>query len=250
MRRCYVPPPLQAQTRIALPEASALHVVRVLRLRVGAQLCVFDGRGGEYAARIEAIERDQVRIALGPHQPIERESALRITLLQSLARGERMDLIVQKATELGVSCIIPVASQHSVVRLVGSAATRRVEHWRQIVISACEQCGRNRLPEVAPVMDVASACGLIDAASARYLLDPEAHESLTAALGRLSPQTEPKRGGVALLIGPEGGWGQEELAIARRSGFSSVQLGPRVLRTETAPLAALAIVQATCGDLR
>ncbi len=248
MTRCYVPPPLQAQTQVALPEASALHVTRVLRLRLGAELTVFDGRGGEYAAEIVTIARAQVRVAVGPHRPTERESSVRITLLQSLARGERMDLIVQKATELGVYRMVPVASQHSVVRLEGSAATRRIEHWRQVAIGACEQCGRNRIPRVADVMDVATAGGAAELPVERYLLSPEATENLTAALKRDSPEHESRS--VALLIGPEGGWSQGELAIAQRFDFRPVQLGPRVLRTETAALVAVAIVQAGCGDLR
>lgn len=123
MTRCYLPPPLQPQVQMTVPSATAQHLVRVLRLRVGAELTVFDGRGGEYPAEILSIGRDQVRIALGAHQPIERESWARIILLQSLARGERMDLIVQKATELGAQVIVPVASQHSVIKLSGGAAS-------------------------------------------------------------------------------------------------------------------------------
>jgi 16S rRNA (uracil1498-N3)-methyltransferase len=247
---CYVPPPLQAQTQVMLPEATALHVVRVLRLRAGAELTVFDGRGGEYAAEILAITRDEVRIAVGSHRPIDRESPARITLMQSLARGERMDLIVQKATELGVDSIVPVASQHSVVRLEGATAVRRIEHWRQVVISACEQCGRNRIPSIRDVTDVASACAAVPTQVRRYLLNADATESLATILQRDLSGPAPERCELALLIGPEGGWSQGEVEVAERLGFVPVQLGPRVLRTETAPLAALAIVQALCGDLR
>jgi len=248
--RCYVPPPLQPQTQVMLPEATALHVVRVLRLRAGAELTVFDGRGGEYAAQILAITRDEVRIAVGSHRPIDRESLARIMLLQSLARGERMDLIVQKATELGVHTIVPVASQHSVVRLAGAAAARRIEHWRQVVVSACEQCGRNRIPSIRDVTEAASACAAVPMQVRRYLLSADASESLATALRRDLSESTPEHRELALLIGPEGGWSQGELEVAERVGFEPVGLGPRVLRTETAPLAALAIVQALCGDLR
>jgi 16S rRNA (uracil1498-N3)-methyltransferase len=247
LTRCYVPPPLQAQTQLELPAATAQHVVRVLRLRVGDKLTVFDGRGGEYAASIAAIGRDQVRVAVGPHQAIERESALSITLLQSLARGERMDLIVQKATELGVSVIVPVATKHSVVRLAGSAAMRRTEHWRQVAISACEQCGRNRIPSLGSVVDLAGACSALEAQVRRYILSPDAAASLATALEHDRPH-QPHD--IALLIGPEGGWSQDELTAVQRFDFQPVHLGPRVLRTETAPLAALAVAQALCGDLR
>lgn len=261
LTRCYVPPPLQAHTDIALPASTALHVARVLRLAVGGELTVFDGRGGEYAATITAIRRDEVRIALGPHRPIEREAPVRVTLMQSLARGERMDLIVQKATELGVNSIMPLSSQHSVVRLRDSAASRRGQHWRQVAISACEQCGRNRIPSLADVAELTTACGALEAHTHRYILHPEAAQSLTAVLQRDLASagrtgTESKRDferaplQVALLLGPEGGWSREELALAERFDFRAVHLGPRVLRAETAPLAALAIVQGTCGDMR
>ncbi len=248
--RCYLPPPLQAHTELALPEATAQHLVRVLRLRVGAELTVFDGRGGEYAAELLRVDRDRARIGIGAHRPIERESPMRILLLQSLARGERMDLIVQKATELGVETLVPLSSRHSVVRLETSTAKQRGAHWRLVAIGACEQCGRNRIPNIAEVMDVASACSTLQLPAQRLLLSPDASASLSAALRPEAPVSEPERGGVALLIGPEGGWSEDELALAQRSGFRPVRLGPRVLRTETAPLAALAIVQALCGDLR
>ena len=242
MTRCYLPPPLHPHAQVTLPRATALHVVRVLRMRVGARLTVFDGCGGEYPAEIATIGREEVRIALEAHQPIERESSLHVTLMQGLARGERMDLIVQKATELGVGAIVPVASEHSVVRLKDAAARRRLEHWRQVAISACEQCGRNRIPSVVDVTDVASACDGVASGAQRYLLSVAAPASLAAAL---RPERE-----VALLIGPEGGLSEAEIAIARRFDFQPVRLGPRVLRTETAPLAALAVLQALSGDLR
>ena len=156
---------------------------------------------------------------------------------------------MQKATELGVGAIVPVASAHSVVRLKDAAASRRLQHWRQVVISACEQCGRNRIPSVMDVMDVGSACQGLDRRARRYLLSADAAQSLaTAVSSELTSVSAASQ--VALLIGPEGGFAEDELAIAQRFDFRPVRLGPRVLRTETAPLAALAVVQALCGDLR
>ena len=152
--RAYVDLPLASGTQVELPEAVAIHAVRVLRLRAGDALTLFNGRGGEFAATLGAAAgRGRVRAEVGAHDDIERESPLRVTLLQAVARGERMDLIVQKATELGVARIVPLASERSVVRLDERQAAKRLEHWRGIAIAACEQCGRNRLPQIDPVAD-------------------------------------------------------------------------------------------------
>ena len=263
LMRCFVPPPLQEHTQRLLPRAAALHVARVLRLRPGATLSLFDGRGGEYEAEVLSVQRDQVQVALGSHQAIERESPLRIRLLQSLARGERMDFIVQKATELGVAEVLPIATEHSVVRLEPTAAARRREHWLQVAISACEQCGRNRIPAVHEVMDLSHATAHAGE-GARWILIPQAELSLAQVVHRVraddaSPgeRAEGRTSGdagtiaaITLLIGPEGGFSEAELDLARRMGFQACHLGPRILRAETAPVAALTIVQALMGDLR
>jgi 16S rRNA (uracil1498-N3)-methyltransferase len=240
LTRCYVPPPLQAGDTRVLPEEVSAHVARVLRARAGEPLTLFDGRGGEYDACIVAIERQGVRVRIDAHRAVERESPLAVTLLQGLARGERMDFIVQKATELGVAAIVAYRGERSVVRLDGPTLARRCEHWRAVAISACEQCGRNRLPTIAAVADLERACQQADASGLRVLLAPDAERTLTS----LAPQAS----SISLLIGPEGGFGEEELALAQRQGFQSCRLGPRVLRAESAPLAALAVLQAVAGD--
>jgi len=179
----------------------------------------------------------------GDHSAIERESPLQLTLLQAISRGERMDLIVQKAVELGVTRIVPVAAERSVVRLDTAQAEKRRAHWQSIVISACEQCGRNRVPVVAPIVDTAAACTNADAGAgaAKLLLSPEADRALTDAVRGITA--------AVLLIGPEGGLSEREETVAARYGFIGCRLGPRILRTETAPLAALAVLQAIAGDL-
>jgi 16S rRNA (uracil1498-N3)-methyltransferase len=240
LTRCFVPPPLAAGDTRLLPTDVSARLARVLRARVGQSLTLFDGRGGEYDTTILAIDRRGVQVRIELQRLIERESALRVTLLQALARGERMDFIVQKATELGVAAIVCWGGERSVVRLDGAALARRCEHWRAVAISACEQCGRNRVPDIAAVSDLAAACAQSDAAGLRLLLAPEAEWTLTSMAGQSSS--------ISLLIGPEGGFSDDELALAQQHGFRSCRLGPRVLRAETAPLAALAALQAVAGD--
>jgi len=181
-----------------------------------------------------------VRVQVEQQRAVERDSPLRVTLLQALARGERMDLIVQKATELGVAAILAWSAERSVVRLDGAGLARRCEHWHAIAISACEQCGRNQVPLIDAVADLAVACARADADSLRLLLAPEAERSLISVAGQSA--------GISLIVGPEGGFSDAELALAARQGFQSCRLGPRVLRAETAPLAALAALQAVAGD--
>jgi 16S rRNA (uracil1498-N3)-methyltransferase len=240
LTRCFVPPPLAVGDSCLLPADVSTHLARVLRARPGQLITLFDGRGGEYQATILAIDRHGVRVQIDQHCAIERESTLKVTLLQALARGERMDFITQKATELGAAAIVIWVAERSVVRLTGEALARRCEHWRAVAISACEQCGRNRVPTIGTVADLASASALTDSASLRLLLAPDADRALTALVQSGS--------GISLLVGPEGGFSDDELAQARQHGFQSCRLGPRVLRAETAPLAALAALQAVAGD--
>jgi 16S rRNA (uracil1498-N3)-methyltransferase len=240
LTRCYVAAPLAVGDTRQLPQDAAAHVARVLRARAGELLTLFDGRGGEYDATIVQIDRRGVQVRIELHRAIERESPLPVILLQALARGERMDFIVQKATELGVAAIVAMAGDRSVVRLDGAGLARRCEHWRAVAISACEQCGRNRVPAVSAVPDLASACAQADAAGVRLLLAPEADQTLIA-LAREARS-------IALAVGPEGGFSDEERSFAQHHGFQFCRLGPRVLRAETAPLAALAAIQAVAGD--
>ncbi|HTW75636.1 MAG TPA: 16S rRNA (uracil(1498)-N(3))-methyltransferase [Steroidobacteraceae bacterium] len=260
LTRCFVPAALAAGSVVALPEAAALHVTRVLRLRAGAALTLFDGRGGEFPARLLEPDappdgrsggRATVQVEVGEHCAVEREAPLAVTLLQCLARGERMDWIVQKATELGVAAIVPLTSRYSVVQLDAAAAARRRAHWQGIATGACEQCGRNRVPEVAPLREVEPACAVAAASqppALRLLLSAQAALTLPRALQRSSGP--PRAAPVTLLVGPEGGLAEPELLAAQAHGFLPCSLGPRILRSETAPIAALAAIQAVMGDFQ
>jgi 16S rRNA (uracil1498-N3)-methyltransferase len=249
LTRCFVPRPLAAESSMLLPAGPSMHIARVLRLRVGALLTLFDGRGGEFEASILALERGGVRVQLGAHRAVEREAPVSITLLQCLVRAERMDFIVQKATELGVAAIVPLASRHSVVRLDDPGAQRRQRHWQAVAVSACEQCGRNRIPELQSPRALDRGCAESDspaAPGARLLLLPEGPHTLAGAVVGLSGPATGLH--LSLLSGPEGGFSADEIALAQQHGFVACRLGPRVLRAETAPLAALATIQALIGD--
>lgn len=241
--RVYVDVALATGERVTVSGDAANHIARVLRLRAGDPLTLFDGRGGEYDARILEMGAGKLIAAVAEHRSVERESILEITLLQGVARGDRMDTIVQKATELGVTRIVPVTTDRSVVKIARDTAHRKHAHWRAIAIAACEQCGRNRLPEIGQpqsLIDAARASTL--ASQRRLMLSPGASLTLLAA----APDTAP----IALLIGPEGGLAPAEIDIAGRAGFLACSVGPRILRTETASLAAIAALQAVAGDLR
>ncbi len=234
--RFYCREALSPGAHIDLPEPVARHAVRVLRLPPGAPMVLFDGRGGEYAAHIERIEKHRVVVALEAWRDVERESSLHITLVQAVQAGEKMDFTIQKAVELGVANIVPVDSRRSVIRLAGERAAKRIAHWQGVAASACEQCGRNQVPIVAPLEKLEHwRQGL------RLMLAPEAEH----ALADLPPVKN-----LQLLIGAEGGLDPQEMAAAKTAGFQAVRLGPRVLRTETAGLAALAALQALWGDFR
>ena len=236
---------LAAGIRADLPAAVARHVVKVLRLRRGDELTLFDGAGGEYACRIAATNSGEVAVDVLEWRAVEREAPLAITLVQALQAGEKMDMTVQKAVELGVARIVPVTSRRSVVRLEGARAQRRIEHWRAVAIAACEQCGRNRLPAVAPLQSMESWLAEPPAPGAlRLMLAPEAKQTLH---GHAPPVPGAR---LELLIGAEGGLAPEEMQLAVLAGFVSVRLGPRILRTETAGLAALAAIQCLWGDFR
>ena len=239
-------PDLQAHSddgTVALPEQASAHVSRVLRMRTGDALTVFDGRGGEYAAEIVTIAKKEVTLRLGAHSPTERESPLAVTLIQGLARGDKMDYIIQKATELGVARIIPVTTARGIVQLDDDRGDRKWQHWRAVAASACEQCGRNRLPEIVPPCSLEQLWQSHTLPSLRLLLSPHARTGIASAL--IPRPTE-----LAVLIGPEGGLDPEEESRAVAVGFRQTTLGPRVLRTETAGLAVLTAVQSLAGDLQ
>ena len=240
--RIFCPPPLAAGTEIDLPSDAAHHVLRVLRLKAGQALTLFDGRGGEYRAELVRAGPRTVVVRVLEHRAIERESALAITLVQGLAAADRMDYTVQKAVELGAAAIAPVMGTRSLTRLEGARAMRRVEHWRQIVVAACEQSGRNRLPQVHAPCALAAWLRRPSPAELRVLLAPDAPTSL-GGLPRPA-------GAIELLVGPEGGFTAEESAAACGAGFRPLRLGPRILRTETAGAAMLAAMNALWGDWR
>lgn len=237
MPRFYVDQPLRPGSSILLPEDSAHHAVHVLRVRAGDEIVLFNGRGGEYPSRIAAIERLKVMVDVLAHDPVERESPLRVTLVQGVSAGEKMDFTIRKAVELGVAEIRPVLAAASVARPKGERAASRLAHWQRVAISACEQCGRNRIPEVQPLVEAARFTD--QTANVKILLSPRSE--LPFSKLKLA-------NGITLAAGPEAGFDAEEEAAFLRDGFVPAKLGPRVLRTETAALAALAALNALAGD--
>jgi 16S rRNA (uracil1498-N3)-methyltransferase len=235
--RFYVDVPLRAGGSSTLPESSAHHAVHVLRLRAGDEVTLFNGRGGEFAGRIAAIERLRISIDVLQHHAVEREAPLHVTLVQAVSAGEKMDSTVRKAVELGVAAIQPVLATRSVARPKGERAESRREHWQKVVIAACEQCGRNRIPEVGPLVPVADyrAKGGL-----KILLSPRSE----LALSKVALKGEQ----FILAAGPEAGFTAEEEAALAAQEFVPVKIGARVLRTETAALAAVAALNALRGD--
>lgn len=240
LTRSFVSQPLAIGATLALPEDAAAHLVRVLRLQPGDACVLFNGDGHDHDARIVSVGKREVLVDIVASRRIDNESPLAITLVQGIARGEKMDWILQKATELGVTRILPVTSERSEVKLDAQRAETRVAHWREVVVSACEQSGRARVPEVMAPQPLAQAAGL--RAGRGFLLDPAAERSLAALQGSTS-------GSCTLAIGPEGGWSPRDREQLLAAGFEGLRLGPRILRTETAGIAAIAALQAMAGDL-
>ncbi len=239
--RLYCPINLAHRVQANLPNGAAHHAIRVLRLKRGDEVRLFNGEGGEYEASIHRVEKDCVTVDIGRHHDIERESKLQVCLAQAITTGDKMDYTLQKAVELGVARIQPLQTNRALVRLTQERADKRLQHWQNVVISASEQCGRNTVPQVAAILAFEEWVAATDPAAARMMLSPYAEQSL-----RDCPAPA---GEVNLVIGPEGGLNREEIAFAQAKGFTSVRMGPRVLRTETAPLAALAVMQVLWGDL-
>ncbi len=239
--RIYTPGPLRAGATLILPESAAAHVLKVLRLAAGDAITLFDGSGCDFDAELGLVSRHQVTAQVGPGRPVHSESPLAITLLQGVSRGPRMDTVVQKATELGVRTVQPVLASRSVVRLDAERGGSRLAHWQRIAISACEQCGRAVLPDILPARPLAEALAALSPGTVGLTLDPGATDSLRDLVRG--------REAVALAVGPEGGFTADEIRELTDAGFRGLRLGPRILRTETAPLAALAILQFAAGDL-
>lgn len=239
MPRIHCPVPLQPHTLLDLPDAATRHV-QVLRMQPGQALTLFDGQGGEYEAAIEAMGRSRVAVQLGAHRAIEREAPRAIHLAVGVPAGDRMDWLVEKATELGAAALWPLFTERSVLRLKGERADRKREHWQAVAVAACEQCGRNRVPVVHAPQELpawlAGATAAPDGRTLRLLLSLQ---DGTRPLHEAAPAgTAP----VCFLSGPEGGLSPAEEAVAFAQGWQGVTLGPRVLRSETAPLAALAVL--------
>jgi len=241
LHRLFVEAELGPRSIVELPEAAAHHAARVLRLADGDAVVLFDGRGGEYEARLVIAGRSQVSAETGERRDPERESPLRMTLVQAISSSDKMDFSIQKAVELGVAAIQPVFSSRSLVRLSGEREAKKLAHWRRIVIAACEQCGRNRLPEVREALSVEACSRNPGGAALRLLLSPEGKTGLKDIELEIGQA-------IAVAAGPEAGFSDDEERVLQRAGFVPLRLGPRILRTETAALAALAALNALAGD--
>ena len=238
--RIFVDQPLSAGTSVILDETTARHVNQVLRLKRGHCVTLFNGQGGEFTANLEVVSRRAVEASVESYVDIERESPLIVHLGHGLSKGERMDVVIQKAVELGVSSVTPLNTERSVVKLTSERLERRLAHWRSIAIHACQQCGRNRIPRIEAPLDLDSLaqkqhCDL------RLLLSPTGERCLS--------ELEITATSVSLLVGPEGGWSEREEMSAQRLGFVPIQIGARVLRTETTSVAGLTAIQLKWGDL-
>jgi len=236
--RIHVPDPLAENSRLALSQESAKHL-RALRLRPGDPVRLFDGLGGEYTGEVLVLGKRDARVQVNAFVARECESPLSITLVQGVSKGERMDFTIQKAVELGVSSILPVFTERSIVQLGGERLDRRTRHWQSIAISACEQCGRNRVPSILPPSALRRALNELRD-EVKLVLDPQ---------GETPPHLPDTTSALTLLVGPEGGLSELELNQAQESGFLRWRLGPRILRTETAGMTALAVLQSRHGDL-
>ena len=240
--RIYLPSPLTPGTEVALDARAAGHAVRVLRLRVGDALALFNGDGNDYAAELIEIRKEHAvcRILSARERPTE--SPLHIELAQGISRGERMDYTLQKAVELGVQRIVPLATERSQVKLSGEREEKRLQHWQGIILHACEQSGRSRIPELLPVQRLDQWLATRAKTGQALFLDPEGDASVSG----LKPPID----AFSLLVGPEGGLSPAERELAAHAGFLRLRLGPRILRTETAAITALAALQGIWGDLR
>ncbi len=250
LTRVFVEGELQSGSALELPRETGAHLAKVLRTRSGDAVVLFNGDGREFTGTIEKVQGSQVVASIGAARSVDRESPFPLTLVQCVPRGDRMDFIVQKATELGAVRIVPVLSQRSVVRLDESQSDSKQAHWRRVAVSACEQCGRNRLPSIDTPLPLLSYLGNLAQSTGkealRLVLEPERAQRAgldARAIDIASPAS------AQIAIGPEGGFAAEELEAFDLSAFLRVALGPRVLRTETAAIAAIVVLQARFGDM-
>jgi len=241
LTRVHVDVELQTGRRLTVEGSAGNHISRVLRLRVGDALTLFNGQGGEYAGSIDEIRRDTVVVSILERRDVDRESPCQLTLAQGISRGERMDWVVQKATELGVWQIAPIFTERSIVQLDEKQASRKLQHWRSIAIAACEQSGRNHVPQITQPVGLYELLEKRTSSGTALLLSPGAPLRI-ADLASSGTQ-------ITVLIGPEGGLADVEQQAAVKAGFTPVRLGPRVLRTETAAVCALTLLQQKFGDI-
>ncbi|WP_322001316.1 16S rRNA (uracil(1498)-N(3))-methyltransferase [Marinobacter alexandrii] len=238
--RIFTDSPLSEGGTTELDDNAAQHVGRVLRMQPGQELRLFNGDGQDYPATITTVGKKQVEVLVGTPEPNPTESPLEIVLGQTLSKGDRMDYAVQKAVEMGVTRIVPLTTERCEVKLKGDREDKRLRHWQSVAVSAAEQCGRARVPDILPVMTIQQWLEHSRDCDARLVLHHRTEQSLSAMA---------KPGRVALMIGPEGGLSADEITLAEQDGFLPVALGPRVLRTETAPVAAMALCQWLWGDV-
>lgn len=237
--RIYTDQALSAFANLSLEEAPSHHLSKVLRMEIGRPLIVFNGKGSEFQAVISGISKKHVEITLAEEQNIDRQSPLKLTLAIGISKGDRMDWVLQKATELGITRIVPLLTERTEIRLKGDRLAKRQAHWQQVLISACEQCQRNRLPELFAPQEL-NQWLTSDSSELKFVLH---HRDSKGLPENATPSS------VSLLIGPEGGLSEEEITEAKQQGYQPLTLGPRVLRTETAPIAAISLAQYLWGDL-
>jgi|TARA_B110000037_G_scaffold17570_1_gene18276 16S rRNA (uracil1498-N3)-methyltransferase len=238
--RLYTQQPLHADSLITLDKDAARYLSSVLRMTSGQMLNLFNGEGGEYVAEVVSLSKNQVTVSIKESLPNDRESLLKIHLVIGISRGERMDWVIQKATELGVHTITPIFTERTEVKLAGSRLEKRLVHWQQVSISACEQCLRNVVPTINSAVSLQQCLGTHDG-GLKIVLHHRTERPLT--------ELQNTNNHVTILVGPEGGLSDDEITLAESNGYNAVKLGPRVLRTETAPLAAISILQSLWGDM-
>lgn len=255
MTRIYTPHiSLSDNNEILLEGNGAHHLLNVLRVREGDEVILFDGLSGEYHSRIASKEKKRLTLSLLEHKTIQRESPLSLHLMQSISKGDRMDFVVQKAVELGVTRITPIITQHGAVKLDADRMLKKVDHWRQIAISACEQCGRNTIPQIDPITTWSNMLeqlrddektSVSEEFIVRWILHPNAD-----SMHQISKIAQKIVLAAKIFIGPEGGFSENEVATARAAGYTAITVGPRILRTETAALAAITLLQTLFGDFK
>lgn len=239
LNRVYIDCPIQVDQELALPADAVRHLVTVLKMKPDDEIIVFNGNGKQYSATIKRVEKKSVVVNIRDVHLIENESPLSLHLYQAISRGDKMDLTIQKSVELGVQSITPLFTERCGVKLNQERLEKKYRHWEKVIQSACEQCGRNQLPKLHPAIDLASLLLQPIEWSSTLILNPHAGQRLASL---------PKREAFQLIIGPEGGLSDNEVSSLEKVGCNSIQLGPRVLRTETAGLAVISVLQSLMGD--